>query len=271
MDKAKEEEQQIAYVYRLKKGCSVSSGKEITASMVEEVEIPITTNSTDFFQAKKQGPDGKLKNVAFAGGYTSKVDLIEGTILTKSILNEADEETLGDSTRYVEYNVVTIPTTLEIGDFIDIRLRLPNTHDLIVVSKKEIMNIYDNTIGLNLAEEDILILNSAIVETFVMNGSAELYLAKYVEPGMQEKATYTYSPTAQTVELIQNDPNIVTTAREAIATKYANSGTVRNPINNTLSQYSAEDIKNNIEIGIRKQIEDAKNARESYLSELEGN
>ena len=104
-----------------------------------------------------------------------------------------------------------------------------------------------------------------------MNGSAELYLAKYVEPGMQEKATYTYSPTAQTVELIQNDPNIVTTAREAIATKYANSGTVRNPINNTLSQYSAEDIKNNIEIGIRKQIEDAKNARESYLSELEGN
>ena len=80
MDKAKEEEQQIAYVYRLKKGCSVSSGKEITASMVEEVEIPITTNSTDFFQAKKQGPDGKLKNVAFAGGYTSKVDLIEGTI-----------------------------------------------------------------------------------------------------------------------------------------------------------------------------------------------
>ena len=150
-------------------------------------------------------------------------------------------------------------------------MRLPNTNDLIVVSKKEIMNIYDNTIGLNLAEEDILILNSAIVETFVMNGSAELYLAKYVEPGMQEKATYTYSPTAQTVELIQNDPNIVTTAREAIATKYANSGTVRNPINNTLSQYSAEDIKNNIEIGIRKQIEDAKNARESYLSELEGN
>ena len=271
MDKAKEEEQQIAYVYRLKKGFSVSSGQEITSNMVEEVEIPITTNTTDFFQAKRQGSDGKLTSVAFAGGYTSKVDLVEGTILTKSILNEADEEALGDSTRYVEYNVVTIPTTLEIGDFIDIRLRLPNTHDLIVVSKKEIMNIYDNTIGLNLAEEDILILNSAIVETFVMNGSAELYLAKYVEPGMQEKATYTYSPTAQTVELIQNDPNIVTTAREAIATKYANSGTIRNPINSTLSQYSSEDIKNNIELGIRKQIEDAKNARESYLSELEGN
>lgn len=270
MDKAKEEEQQIAYVYRLKKGCSVSSGKEITASMVEEVEIPITTNSTDFFQAKKQGPDGKLKNVAFAGGYTSKVDLIEGTILTKSILNEADEEALGDSTRYVEYNVITMPTTLEVDDFVDIRLRLPNSHDLIVISKKQVMNLYGQTIGLNLSEEDILILNSAIVETFVMNGSAELYLAKYVEPGMQEKATYTYSPTGEVIELIQSDPNIVSTARDAIAEKYRNSGTVRNPINNRLNQYTQEEINDRITEGMQTQIEAARKARESYLSELEG-
>lgn len=270
MDKAKEEEQQIAYVYRLKKGFSVSSGQEITSNMVEEVEIPITTNSTDFFQAKRQGSDGKLTSVAFAGGYTSKVDLVEGTILTKSILNEADEEALGDSTRYVEYNVITMPTTLEVDDFVDIRLRLPNSHDLIVISKKQVMNLYGQTIGLNLSEEDILILNSAIVETFVMNGSAELYLAKYVEPGMQEKATYTYSPTGEVIELIQSDPNIVSTARDAIAEKYRNSGTVRNPINNRLNQYTQEEINGSITEGMQAQIEAARKARESYLSELEG-
>lgn len=270
MDKAKEEEQQIAYVYRLKKGFSVSSGQEITSNMVEEVEIPITTNTTDFFQAKRQGSDGKLTSVAFAGGYTSKVDLVEGTILTKSILNEADEETLGDSTRYVEYNVITMPTTLEVDDFVDIRLRLPNSHDLIVISKKQVMNLYGQTIGLNLSEEDILILNSAIVETFVMNGSAELYLAKYVEPGMQEKATYTYSPTGEVIELIQSDPNIVSTARDAIAEKYRNSGTVRNPINNRLNQYTQEEINGSITEGMQAQIEAARKARESYLSELEG-
>ncbi len=270
MDKAKEEEQQIAYVYRLKKGFSVSSGQEITSNMVEEVEIPITTNTTDFFQAKRQGSDGKLTSVAFAGGYTSKVDLVEGTILTKSILNEADEEALGDSTRYVEYNVITMPTTLEVDDFVDIRLRLPNSHDLIVISKKQVMNLYGQTIGLNLSEEDILILNSAIVETFVMNGSAELYLAKYVEPGMQEKATYTYSPTGEVIELIQSDPNIVSTARDAIAEKYRNSGTVRNPINNRLNQYTQEEINDRITEGMQTQIEAARKARESYLSELEG-
>lgn len=270
MDKAKEEEQQIAYVYRLKKGFSVSSGQEITSNMVEEVEIPITTNTTDFFQAKRQGSDGKLTSVAFAGGYTSKVDLVEGTILTKSILNEADEEALGDSTRYVEYNVITMPTTLEVDDFVDIRLRLPNSHDLIVISKKQVMNLYGQTIGLNLSEEDILILNSAIVETFVMNGSAELYLAKYVEPGRQEKATYTYSPTGEVIELIQSDPNIVSTARDAIAEKYRNSGTVRNPINNRLNQYTQEEINDRITEGMQTQIEAARKARESYLSELEG-
>ena len=163
-----------------------------------------------------------------------------------------------------------MPTTLEVDDFVDIRLRLPNSHDLIVISKKQVMNLYGQTIGLNLSEEDILILNSAIVETFVMNGSAELYLAKYVEPGMQEKATYTYSPTGEVIELIQSDPNIVSTARDAIAEKYRNSGTVRNPINNRLNQYTQEEINDRITEGMQTQIEAARKARESYLSELEG-
>ena len=268
VDKEKEEASQYDYVYRLKAGKSVKSGEEITAAMVEEVAIPVTTSSTDFIRAKRQDQNGNVQDIAFVGGYKSKVDLKEGTILTKSMLNELEEDEISDSLRYVEYNMITIPTTLEEGEYVDIRLRLPNAQDLIVVSKKSIVSAFEQTIGFNLTEEEIVLLNSAIVESYKMT-SSELYLAGYVEPGMQEKSVYTHSPSEEVMALIQSDPNIVATARESIANKYVNSGNIRNPINNALNQYYDE-AKTNVESGMQQQITNAKQARENYLSDLDG-
>ena len=266
-DKEKAEASQYDYVYRLKAGKSVNSGEEITASMVEAVEIPVATTSTDFVRAKRRDSSGNLADVAFTAGYKSKVALKEGTILTKSMLISTEEEDIADSLRYMEYNMITMPTTLEEGDYVDIRLRLPNSQDLIVISKKSIVSIYNQTVGFNLTEDEILLLNSAIVESYKMT-SSELYLAKYVEPGMQEKSIYTYSPSEEIVTLIQSNPNIVETARASIANKYMNSGNIRNPINNALSQY-ADSAKINVEAGMQQQITNAKQARENYLSGLE--
>lgn len=267
-DKEKADATQYDYVYRLKSGKSVNSGEEITGSMVEAVEIPVTTNNTDFIRAKRTDQTGKLVDVAFTSGYKSKVALKEGTILTKSMLMSTEDEDIADSLRYMEYNMITMPTTLEEGDYIDIRLRLPNSQDLIVISKKSIVSIYGQTVGFNLTEEEILLLNSAIVESYKMS-SSELYLAKYVEPGMQEKSVYTYSPSEEVVTLIQSDPNIVATARESIANKYMNSGNIRNPINNTINSQYADTARSNVEAGMQQQITNAKQARENYLSGLE--
>jgi len=224
--------------------------------------------STDFVKISDltrefQDEDGEFYT---ENKYKSKVNLKEGTILTYSMLYE--KEKMQDSLRYVEYNMITMPTTLDIGNYIDIRLRLPNAQDLIVITKKEIVNIYDTTVGLYLTEEEIVLLNSAIVEAYIMT-SSELYMATYVEPGMQGQAIYTYSPTAEVVALIQSNQNIVFEAREAIVNRYNGSGAVRNPINNSLGQY-AEEAKGNVEQGMQEQIEAARKAREDYLSELNG-
>lgn len=269
IDREKEQEQQLyAYAYRLKKGINVNSGNEITENMVESVEIPIQTTTTDFIQSKRQDNAGKLVDIPFADGYRSKIDLKEGTILTYSMLNE--EEEVSSSLRYTEYNMITMPTALEEGDYVDIRLRLQNGQDLIVVSKKEIESINGQTIGLNMAEEEILILNSAIVEKYIMPAS-ELYMTTYVEPGLQEAAIYTYMPTNEVITLINMDENIVNEARAALASLYAKEGVanVRGQINNSISQNSAE-ASENVKAGFEAQIEAAKKARENYLSELEG-
>ncbi len=271
VDKEKEEQQlQYAIVYKLKTGSELKAGNELDPSMLEAVEIPITDKTTDYItpstELTTEVPTSTGDRKKTVNLYKGKIDLKAGTILTKSMLIPSEMEDMDDSLRYVEYNMITMPTTLEEGEYVDIRLRLPNAQDLIVISKKSIVSLFDQTIGFNLTEDEIVLLNSAIVESYKMT-SSELYLARYVEPGMQEKSVYTYSPSEEVVALIQSDPNIVATARESIANKYMNSGNIRNPINSLLNQYSDE-AKSNVESGMQKQITNAKQAREDYLSGL---
>lgn len=242
-------------VYRLKNGANVKSGQEITANMLELAKIPAKTKNTDFVTEPIKG-------------YKSKIDLKEGTILTYNMLYN-EEKAAEDSVRYVEYACISMPVTLDTNKYVDIRFRLPNGLDLIVVSKKHIENIVGDAIGLNLNEKEINLLNSAIVESYIMTGS-ELYMATYVEPGLQKESTYTYSPTPEVINLINTNPNIVASAREEITNNYRNSGNVRNPINEIENSMSAEIKNNNIEKGVRKQMEAVKQSREKYLSGLVG-
>jgi len=268
LDKKKEEEAQVyAYAFKLKAGVSVESGAEIDSSMVESVEIVVNNEQTDFVLAKTKNPaTGVVSDMAFPSGYKSKIDLSGEAVLTYSMLFE--EEETPDSLRYVEYNMITMPTTLDYGNYIDIRLRLPNGQDLIVVSKKEIINMYGQTVGLNLTEEEILVLNSAIVESYIMMGAAELYIATYVEPGLQDAAALTYSPAGDVINLIYSDENIVTSAKNYLVEKY-NTSSTRGTIDSKKAEYG-EEQKYNIEAGMQEQIEAARAARESYLSELQG-
>jgi len=264
-------EQVYAYAYRLSPGISVESGEEIDISMLESVEIPVTSTMvmTDFIDIGDLTRDivDEDGNVYTENKYKSKVDLTEGTILTYSMLYE--DEITADSLRYVEYNMITMDSTVEVGDYVDIRLKLPNAHDLIVIPKKQIINLNGQILGFNLTEEEILILNSAIVESYIMT-SSQLYLTKYIEPGLQQTAIDTYSPTEEVTILIQANPNIVTSIRNEIVNKYYNSGVVRNPINNEIGKYTQETKDANIAAGMQAQIEAARQAREQYLSDLEG-
>lgn len=264
-DKEASKEEVVAYVYALKQ--DVRAGSEIDMSMVQEVKVGATAAPTDSIASKTKDSNGNLKNLGFSyGGYKSKIDLKAGTILSTSMMYEGDE--IQDSERLVEYNMITLPMDLDIGDYIDVRLMLPNGQDLIVTSKKQVKNIFGSTISLYLTEDEILMMNSAIVEAYIMTAS-NLHITKYVEPGLQAKPQLTYVPTNEVITLININPNITSEARTVLANRIANGASVRDGINTQTSQYS-EDRKNNIESAIQKQIEAAKTARESYLSGLSG-
>ena len=235
----------------------VKSGQEITADMLS----PINTYSNLIPQNYIDSTI--LTSVESGKKVVAKVDLYKNTILTASTVI-TEENTVTKDVRTMEYNMLTLPINLTIGDYVDIRITFPDGQDFIVIAKKEIKNIQGNTVTFDMSEADIVMLNSAIVESYIMKAS-NIYIAKYVEPGMQEKAANTYVPTAEVIRLIETDSNIVSTAKNELTSRF--DANIRNQMNSTVNQYSEQGLTN-VEEGIQKQIEDAKKAREEYLSSL---
>lgn len=235
----------------------VKSGQEITADMLS----PINTYSNLIPQNYIDSTI--LTSVESGKKVVAKVDLYKNTILTASTVT-TEENTVTKDVRTMEYNMLTLPINLTIGDYVDIRITFPDGQDFIVIAKKEIKNIQGNTVTFDMSEADIVMLNSAIVESYIMKAS-NIYIAKYVEPGMQEKAANTYVPTAEVIRLIETDSNIVSTAKNELTSRF--DANIRSQMNSTVNQYSEQGLTN-VEEGIQKQIEDAKKAREEYLSSL---
>ena len=250
---SQEEEVTYVKVYQLK--TDVRSGDEITYNMVELVDLPSTSVPSD-----------AINSLNTDSATIARVDLGRGAILSSGVI-AADEQELDDSLRTVEYNMITLPTILEPGETVDVRITFANGQDLIILSKKRVEDIYGNTVLLNLTEGEILMMNSAIVEAYIMPTS-NLYITKYTQAGDQTAATPTYVPTTEVQNLIAVNANITAEARQNFTNRFI-PGMRDYYINPQINQYS-EEARYNIETGIQEQIEAARSAREEYLSELEG-
>lgn len=254
-NKASKEKGTATKAYALNR--DVKSGQEITADMLNTINTYSNLIPQNYIDSTIVANVGNGKKVI------AKVDLYKNTILTASTVT-TEENTVTKDVRTMEYNMLTLPINLTIGDYVDIRITFPDGQDFIVIAKKEIKNIQGNTVTFDMSEADIVMLNSAIVESYIMKAS-NIYIAKYVEPGMQEKAANTYVPTAEVIRLIETDSNIVSTAKNELTSRF--DANIRNQMNSTVNQYSEQGLTN-VEEGIQKQIEDAKKAREEYLSSL---
>lgn len=262
--KKAEEERQASLVTTLALKMDVKSGDAIDASK-------LTTVITD----KSAAPANAIKASVLSENTIAKIDLTKGTIITESMLAESDSPLTNDL-RVQEYNMIKISSQIASEDYIDIRLRMPSGLDYIVVSKKkiEIPQIEGidslNTIWMKLTEDETVTLSNAIVEAYKMKG-ALLYTAKYVEPGTQEKATPTYVPSAETVNLITQNPNVVQEAKTAMYNRYQTYRNVRDNINSEVSSIEEDTARTGVETGVANDISTTTEQRKSYLDSLAGN
>ena len=196
----------------------------------------------------------------------AKVDLKANTIITTKYLARSDEMTT-DDTRTQSYNMIVLPSDLSTGDFIDIRLQLPDGRDYIVLSKKEAdIPAYNgsyssDTMNLIVREDELLILSSAIIDAYKSEGS-KLYAIKYVEPGNQEAAVPTYTPSNEIISLMGKDPNILSEAKNELAKRYSSNNT-RAEIQSKITSDDASVVT-----GVQESITKTQEERQKYLDSL---
>lgn len=130
-------------------------------------------------------PNDAKKSVAEVVGCVAKYNIAANIpVLGSMITDEIESADL----RSQELNSVLMPSDLDIGDYVDIRVMFPNGTDYIVLAQKRIENIAGTTFWINLAEDERLLLNSATVDSYLNQGS-KLYATKYTDAVSQTNLT----------------------------------------------------------------------------------
>lgn len=254
----------------------IKSGEPVT-----EASFQITTIKTGADLSGYLSPNNFVFGYNEEGApieYVAKVDIPFGCMPVASMIEVGNEETIHDL-RIMEYNMLTLPTQLKNGDYIDVRFMLPTGEDYIVISKKYVEQTTSTSIWLKLTEEEILAMSSAIVDLYITEGSS-LKAVIYTDPGVQEAAIRTYPVRDHVLNLINSDKNIVEEARVALAERWnddtnKNDGVTdfrynRNHIDSYSSDLSEDEKQTQVEAGVAQESSNLANSRSEYVSSLEG-
>lgn len=202
-----EEKMEPSVVVRLLK--DVSEGEILSSQDLEEVMI--------------QAPEGKIKHQerSFYEGKRLKISMEEDGILSESMVY--DGQKTADDVRLLNLSYVKLSEKMKDGDYVDVRISFRNGGDYVLLSRKKIQDISGNgadgeegeeernALWLQVNEEEILRLASAVVDAFYQEG-CEIYAIQYVSE-TQEAAVVTY-PVNETVrKLLDADPNVAALAQ----------------------------------------------------------
>lgn len=191
----------------------------------------------------------------------AKVRIAPNVPLTTDMVEKSKE---ASSYRLVEYSMISLPSKLAEGDYIDIRFAVANdAQDYIVLSKIRVEEATTNSICLKVSESQLLLLNNAIVESYIIEGS-KLYATQYANPA-QAPLNTTYMPNNNILALIQ--ANAWTDADNDIAHK-SDDMTVRAYIDKILEQYNDDERKTKVNEGFTTEKTTIQAAREALLGDM---
>ena len=121
-------------------------------------------------------------------GRRLRINAEKRTIVTESMLMDEVDIHPELSERLQEFNMLLLPSDLNQGDYVDIRITFPSGENYVVVAGKEVKKlgttVDSNTIFLQLDEEEIEKTTAAILESYMSDG-IKVYVTKYVEPSAQ--------------------------------------------------------------------------------------
>lgn len=155
---------------------NVYSGKVIDTSTLKVVSVPVSTLG-----------ESSITDIADLQGKAYRVDVKPGTILSKDMLMDQDTDIMKFPR---EIDFISVPVTLKAGDYIDIRILLPNGEEYVVFNRKRVERLYNTTITIFVTEEENVILNAAIADYAQYSQYTLIYMLKYLEPGNSNSTAF---------------------------------------------------------------------------------
>lgn len=224
---------------------SAGQGINVKTKKIHPKDMPTGAMSLGDLD-KYQNDDGEYE-------MTATINLTDGTVLTDSMI---EKSTSTVSYRLVEYSMISLPSKLSDGDFIDIRLAFPDGGNYIVLSKVEVVECNTTTVWLELNESQMLTLDEAAIESYIIDGT-RLYATQYLD-SEQTELNVTYVPNDLVKSLI---------SLNADANDNSDFQEVRdNVIDQILSGYSDEERTDKVSEGFETQ----RSATQANRSELLG-
>lgn len=181
----------------------IAAGTEIKADMLKKVSLTGEKNTAISSVTEKE----------LIGGY-AKSAFMKGSIINNQCIYKKEE--YSQDMRIYEFDFIDISQTLQIGEFVDIRIAYPNGEDYIVVNHKQIIDICtenqelpetNQKIQMKVSEEEILRLASAYVDVRTYSES-RIYAVSYLDQ-FQQSGIVNYPVNIQVFQLLDWNPNIL--------------------------------------------------------------
>ena len=243
----------------VKSGETITLDMLVSTSVLAQINVDNYLSSADFFD--EEGNERE---------WVAKTDLTGGSPILRDTASVSDD-VLTDDERLMEFNMIVLPSELQNGDYIDVRFSLPDGSNDIVLSKKYVEQTTATGVWMKLSEDEILMINSAIVEAYQITGS-RLYAVQYTEPGLQDAAIETFYPGYDILTLIDNDANVVEEAKTELFNKLNNSNyeAQENAKNTYKADMDNDELSSNVESGNEQENELISTARDEFVSALDG-
>lgn len=193
---------------------------------------------------------------------TAKLNLSVNTVLTTDMVEKSSKS---GTFRMAEYTMISLPSKLKRGDYVDIRIAYPTSADFVVLSKVKVQDANTNTIWLKLAESQILLLNNAILESYIVEGT-KIYATQYIDAA-QAELNSTYIPNATVASLIQ--ANNFTEYDQSILDDANNDVMdIRKYIDSVLAKYTDDEKTSKVNEGFTTEKTTIQAAREALMGDL---
>ena len=172
----------------------VRSGTLFDPSVIEVVQIPESLKSDAF-----------ITDPELLRGAIWRLNLETHGLITYDMMAF---EPIFPSDRFHVAMVQAVTPSLEVGDFVDVRMITPDGIDFIVMPKKRVVNMYDSGIELIMSETEWMIYTGALIDRFMHRGTV-IYASKYVDPALQPRLYSTYIPPREIVDYMNINRNML--------------------------------------------------------------